>query len=190
LTTIGVGAALLLTVVLAATSNLKIRTNSATTDSLTTAKAGHVPSPTAAPVTTAAPSLPGLNQVVRDGGLGFIVNGVQCGVTTLGTDPLMQRAVAGSQWCLVTMTVSNDSSGLQDFFSTYQTAIDRAGHRIEADTSAFFLMPNESQVEDAQLNPGASITATVPFSLATSDSIKRIDVSESASGNGVMVSVS
>ncbi len=87
------------------------------------------------------------------------------------------------------MTVSNDSRGLQDFFSTYQTASDAAGRTFQADTSAFFSMPDQGEAEDAQINPGALITVTVPFSLPTSDSIKRVELSQSASGSGVIVSV-
>jgi Domain of unknown function (DUF4352) len=184
---IGIVALLLLLLVLVKTSSPR-NTSITTPSHPATTGTGHVRAPTPAPA-SAAPSFPGLHQVIRDGGLAFTVNDVQCGVTSIGMEPLVQTAPAGTQWCLVSITVSNESSGLQAFFSTYQNAIDDAGRKLQADTSAFFSMPNEGEAEDAQINPGASITVTVPFSLPTSDSIKRVELSQSGTGSGAVVSV-
>lgn len=191
--TVGVVALLLLTLILATTSDLT-STNSATPGGpVATSRTAPVRAtpvaPVSAPVSAAPASLPGLHQVVRDGDLAFVVNSVQCGVTAVGTEPLVQTADSGSQWCLAAMTVSNAGGAQQAFFATYQTAIDGAGRRYPADTSAFFSMPNDGQLEDAQISPGASITVMVPFSLPTADSMQRVELSTAASGHGVVVNV-
>jgi hypothetical protein len=87
------------------------------------------------------------------------------------------------------MTVTNNRGGPQSFLATNQTALDRTGRTIDADTSALISMPNASQVEDAQLSPGTSITATVPFNVPASDTIKRVELHDTDSSGGVTVNL-
>jgi hypothetical protein len=145
------------------------------------------PPVTAAPVT--APRTPGLNQVVKDGDFAFTVTGMQCGVTHVGSDSFGQDAPAGSQWCMVTMNVTNDKTTAQTFFASNQKAINAAGSQLSADSSALFYLPGGSSSEIAQVNPGISVTATIPFQLSSNDSIKSLELHDSAFSNGVSVTV-
>lgn len=148
--------------------------------------------PPTAPPTTAAPKAPtnDLNKVEKDGDFAFTVSGVQCGVTSIGTDPLTESAPAGSQWCLVNMTIMNDKTAAQTFFATNQKATDAKGNQLSADDTAAIYMPNGSASELSQLNPGISVTVTVPFQLPVGDSIKSLSLHDSAFSGGVTVRVS
>jgi hypothetical protein len=57
------------------------------------------------------------------------------------------------------------------------------------DSSALFYLPGGSSSEIAQVNPGISVTATIPFQLSSNDSIKSLELHDSAFSNGVSVTV-
>jgi hypothetical protein len=141
-----------------------------------------------APPTTAS-GTPGLNQVALDGDFAFTVTSMQCGLTTIGQNGITKSAPAGSQWCLVNMTVKNDKTVSQTFFSTNQKAIDAHGVQLSADTDAVLYLPNDTNTVSAEVNPGVTIKVTVPFQLASTDSIKQVVLHDSAFSDGVTVNV-
>lgn len=131
---------------------------------------------------------PHIGQVAKDGDFAFTVKSVQCGVTQLGTSTFLgESAPAGSQWCLVSMTVKNDKSTSQSFFASNQYAIDAHGHKLSATSSALFYIPNDSAAELSTVNPGVSISAVVPFQLASTDTISKFELHDSAFSGGVTV---
>ncbi len=136
--------------------------------------------------TTTSPADPGINQVAKDGDFAFTITGVQCGLTTVGTDGFTKDAPAGSQWCLATMNVLNDKDTSQTFFASNQKAIDASGRQLDADDDALIYM-NQSSSALSQINPGISITAVVPFQLTTGDTITSFELHDSAFSGGVKV---
>jgi hypothetical protein len=122
-----------------------------------------------------------------DGNFAFVVNGVQCGIYTLGSDSLTTSAPAGSEWCLVSMSVRADKSQSQDFFASNQYAIDSQGRQLSADTDALFYMSNDSDAEDTTINPGIIIHVVVPFQIEIGDHITSFDLHDSDFSNGVTV---
>jgi len=138
--------------------------------------------------TTAAPGNPGLNQVAKDGDFAFTVKGMQCGVTTIGNPPITESAPAGTQWCLVTMTVSNDKATGQEFFAANQYAVDSSGKQLSPDDSAVAYLPGDSNAF-ATINPGVTVTAVVPFQLSATDHIKQVILHDSPFSGGVTVDV-
>ena len=146
------------------------------------------PPVTTAPPPTTVPSGPRINRVAKDGDFAFTVTGMQCGVTSLGSDGFSEQAPAGTQWCLVTMTVANDKTSSQTFFASNQKATDSQGRQLDADTGALIYLPNNSSAVFAQINPGVSITAVVPFQISTTDSIVSFELHDSAFSGGVTVS--
>ena len=132
----------------------------------------------------------GLNQVVKDGSFAFTVTRVQCGVTSVG-DPatIGKTAPTGTQWCMVAMTVTDDKGASGDFSSTNQKAINASGKQLSADSEALAYMPNDKASISSTINPGVSIDVTVPFQLATGDSIKQLVLHDSAFSGGVKVKV-
>lgn len=141
---------------------------------------------TLAPTTTAPPT-PHIGQVAKDGDFAFTVTNVQCGITQVGTSTFGTTAPSGSQWCLVSMSVANDKTHSQLFSASNQYAIDASGKKLSADTGAIFYLPNDSQALDTTVNPGVHITAVVPFQLASSDTIAKFELHDSAFSGGVTV---
>ena len=130
---------------------------------------------------------PHRNQVAKDGDFAFTVTGVKCDVTSLGTDPISESAPAGAQWCLATMKVKNIKSGSQTFGASNQKAVDGHGNQLDADVGALIYLPNGASDAFAQVNPGISITATVPFQLPTAGKIAKFELHDSAFSGGVTV---
>ena len=141
------------------------------------------------PATTAATTPPPPTQPSgKDGNFAFTVNSQQCGLTTIGTS-YPETAPAGTQWCVYLMTVTNDKSAAGDFFAGNQKAIDASGKQLSADTTALIYMDNSSASDMSTINPGVSIDVTVPFQLATGDTIKYLDLHDSMFSGGVKVNV-
>lgn len=153
------------------------------------AKAKHTTT-TTKPKKKATPKLktPHIGQLARDGGLGFRVKGVQCGVTQLG-DPssLGTTAPAGAMWCLVTMSVNAEKGVAGNFFAANQKAVDGKGRQLTADSEAAIYIPNDTAALDSQVNPGITITAVVPYELPTSGRIAKFILHDSAFSGGVTV---
>jgi hypothetical protein len=131
---------------------------------------------------------PHIGQVAKDGNFAFVVKQVQCGVPSIGTTQYLQTtAPAGSQFCLVTMSVKNDKGTARSFFASNQHAIDKHGHSLNPDDSALAYLPNDTAASYTTLNPGISITVVVPFQIATADKIKTLQLHDSAFSGGVTV---
>ena len=139
--------------------------------------------------TTAAPGTPGLNQVALDGSFAFTVASVSCNQTTLGSAPITTDAPAGSQWCVASMTVKNVKTSAQDFMASNQKATDANGNQLSADDVASIYIPGTDS-SLSTVNPGVTIQATVPFRLASGDTIKSLQLHDSAFSGGVTVKVS
>lgn len=147
---------------------------------------------TAPATTNGAPNTPHIGQVAKDGDFAFTIRSVQCGVTHLGATTgtgygLSKTAPAGTQWCLVKMHVLNDKTSSQSFYASNQYAIDALHRQLSATTGALFYLPNGSASESSTVNPGVSITVTVPYQLATSDSISKFVLHDSLFSGGVSV---
>jgi hypothetical protein len=130
---------------------------------------------------------PHIGQVAKDGKFAFTVTSVQCGVTTLGSGYLTKAAPAGSSWCLATMTVKAYQSQAQSFFASNQYAVDKKGRQLSADDDDALYIPQDQNVEGENINPGISITAVVPFQVATGDTIAKFVLHDSAFSGGVTV---
>src|SRR5664280_2532615 len=138
---------------------------------------------------TAVPGTPGLNQVALDGSFAFTVTSVSCNQTTLGTAPITTEAPAGSQWCVASMSVKNVKTSAQEYFVSNQKATDANGNQLSADSAALIYIPGSDSALST-VNPGVTIQATVPFRLATGDTIKSLQLHDSAFSGGVTVKVS
>jgi hypothetical protein len=130
---------------------------------------------------------PHIGQVAKDGDFAFTVTSVQCGLTSVGTDPLTETAPAGTQWCVANMTVKNIKSAAQTFSSSNQKAVDGHGNELSADVTALVYLPNGAQSEFATVNPGVSISGQVPFQLPATGKIVKVILHDSLFSGGVTV---
>jgi hypothetical protein len=98
-----------------------------------------------------------------------------------------EAAPAGTQWCLVTMSVKDDKTQSQDFFASNQFAYDGKGRKLSADSGALLYVDSGPNALISSINPGVSITTTVPYQIPTTSKIKRFELHDSAFSGGVTV---
>jgi len=130
---------------------------------------------------------PHIGQVAKDGNFAFKVVSVQCGTTTLGTEPLTTTAPAGSQWCLANMEVKNIKGDSRAFSASDQYAFDGKNRKLDADAGSIIYMPNGSSSIFETVNPGVIITVTVPYQMPTTSKIKKFELHDSPFSGGVTV---
>ncbi len=88
---------------------------------------------------------------------------------------------------LSTMNVKNIKSGSQSFGASDQKAVDGHGNQLDADDGALIYLPNGVGEAFEQVNPGISITATVPFQVPALGKITKFILHDSAFSGGVTV---
>jgi hypothetical protein len=129
-----------------------------------------------------------IGQVAKDGDFAFVVKSVSCGTSADAVvEGAGEQVPPATEECLVTMTVTDDTGTSQTYFSGNQYAYDSAGHQFSADATA-----TESLIsadDDTEVNPGATITAILPFQIPVNDRIARLELHDSAYSNGVTVDV-
>lgn len=147
----------------------------------------------AAPVepATSAPtpeqSAPGIGQEVRDGKFGFVVTGVEAGVTTLGDNPYLQKDALG-QFVLVNVTVTNVSDRSQTYFGSNQKLIDTQGREFENDTMAAINLEAETAI-GGDINPGLSRNITIVFDIPVDAVPATLEVHDSMFSGGAEISL-
>lgn len=131
-------------------------------------------------------TVPGINDVVRDGKFEFTVTGIEDGVAEVG-DEYFGETAQGS-YTLVTMTVENIGDEAQSFFSENITATDSQGRELSSDSMASFYATKDGEAAFyEEVNPGNGITVTIAFDVAKGESMETITLHDSAFSGGVTV---
>ena len=142
------------------------------------------------PATTQPPPVSQIGLTVKDGDFAFVVQSFTCGASAAAAvsgdgSGFGETIPAGAQECLATMTVSNDKGTAQTFFASNQYAYDASNHQFSADTTGSIYISNSNYI--AQVNPGVSITAVVPFQIPQTANIVSLELHDSAYSGGVGV---
>jgi hypothetical protein len=180
--------ALGLTVALASCGSQATSASAKQTGTTTHASASTSTKPPVA--TTVKPSHPGIGQVAKDGDFSFVVESFTCGAApakAVDPDGIGEKVPAGSQECLATIKVTNDKKSSQTFFASNQYAYDAQNRQFSADETGALYISNSNSV--AQVNPGVTIVALVPFQIPASDKIVRLELHDSAFSGGVQVDI-
>lgn len=166
----------------------------ASTTAQATSSAAVAPSAAAvAPVepVAAAPepekSAPGIGEEVRDGKFGFVVTGVETGVTTLGDNPYLQKDALG-QFVLVSVTVTNVSNKAQSYFGSNQKLIDAQGREFENDAMAAINLESDTAI-GGDINPGLSKNITIVFDIPQDAVPATLEVHDSMFSGGAEISL-
>jgi hypothetical protein len=141
---------------------------------------------------TPAPAQPtqaaGLDQPVRDGDLEFTVTNVECGIETVGNEPITEAAQG--QFCKVPVRVTNISTDPATISDANQYAYNGSGSRYEADSTAALALGEESNVLFTPINPGNTVNGVLLFDIPDGESITTLELHDSPLSNGVTVTVS
>ncbi len=147
-----------------------------------------VDTPTAeAPAAEApAPDAPGIGEPAADGKFNFVVNGVDCSVTEIGSEFLSQKAQG--QFCIVDVTITNIGDRAQSFFGDNATLFNVQGQQFSADGEAAIYLENSSSLYE-EINPGNTLASKVVFDVPAGTVPTSIELHDSAFSGGVTVSL-
>ncbi|WP_062982932.1 DUF4352 domain-containing protein [Nocardia anaemiae] len=128
-----------------------------------------------------------LGAEVRDGKFGFVVNNVEVGVKTAGTNQFLKKDAQG-QYILVHVTVSNTSNKPQSYFGSNQKLFDTQGRQFTNDTAAEINV-NDHSVIGTDINPGNKIEVTIAFDVPVDAVPATIEFHDSAFSGGAKASL-
>lgn len=135
------------------------------------------------PATTAK-----LNEAATDGKFEFVVKGVECGKTTIGTSQYLTKNAQG-QFCLMTVSVKNTGDEAQGFFGTNQKLLNAKGQQYAADDSAGVYIDQNYSTLFSNINPGNSVEGVVVFDIPKDQTPVTAELHDSAFSGGVKVSL-
>jgi hypothetical protein len=128
----------------------------------------------------------GIGQPALDGDFQFVVNGVDCSQTTIGTEYLNTQAQG--QFCTVDLTISNIGSEAQSFLGDNATLFNAEGQQFSADTEAAFYLENSSSLYE-EINPGNTLNSKVVFDVPAGMVPTSIELHDSMFSGGVTVAL-
>ena len=159
---------------------------------------GQVSSPviTTAPMTSAArvpaapanPTAGGIGYPVTDGSLQFVVVSANCGVAEVGSP--QRHVAADGQFCVASLTVRNVGSEAQLFSDVFQRAYASDGKWYRADSLAGAYANRGHAAFFTKINVGEQVSGSLVFDLPKQAVLKRLELHDSPTSQGVSVTVS
>jgi hypothetical protein len=143
------------------------------------------PAAEAPPATDDAESSdPGIGQPAADGDFSFVVNGVDCSLTEIGTEYFSSKAQG--QFCVVDVTITNIGDEAQSFFGDNATLFNAEEQEFSADSEAAIYLDDSSSLYE-EINPGNTLNSKVVFDVPTGTVPTAIELHDSAFSGGVTV---
>ncbi len=133
-----------------------------------------------------APDAPGIGEPAADGKFNFVVNGVDCSATEIGSEFLSQKAQG--QFCIVDLTITNIGDRAQSFFGDNATLFNAQGQQFSADGEAAIYLEDSSSLYE-EINPGNTLASKVVFDVPAGTVPTSIELHDSAFSGGVTVSL-
>jgi Na+-transporting methylmalonyl-CoA/oxaloacetate decarboxylase gamma subunit len=127
-----------------------------------------------------------VGEAVRDGKFEFVVNSIECGRTSVGTNEFLTKQAQG-QFCLLSMTAKNIGNQAQSFDGSSQYLYDASGANFSSGTSASLYANPDGGTFYNQINPGNSVTGVVVFDISKDRTPIKAELHDSAFSGGVKV---
>lgn len=137
--------------------------------------------------TLAAPGLPGLNSVVRNSVLEYVVTGQRCGVLRVGSGGGPAGKPSRGQFCLVTVRVHNLGPAALVFTPDEQIGYTAAGNRYSGSAGGSRYANGSSRTFLTAIGPGASRTGMLAFDLPRDESLTAVRLRASGIAGSVAV---
>lgn len=129
-----------------------------------------------------------LNEAARDGKFEFIVKGVECGKTTIGTNQYLTKNAQG-QFCLMTINVKNVGNEAQGFFGSNQKLLNAQNQQYAADDAAGVYVDQNYSTLFSNINPGNSVEGVIVFDIPKDQTPVTAQLHDSAFSGGVKVNL-
>lgn len=129
----------------------------------------------------------GIGQPAEDGNFTFTVQGIDCGVKTLGNNQFT-RTKAQGEFCIAEMTVENhgDEASLMDGSSQYLFIGDK---RYSADTDAIFADKRAEAFFIEEINPGLTVDGIIVWDVPSGSQPEKLELHDSPFSDGVEVTL-
>lgn len=141
----------------------------------------------AGPVAEQEPVPAAIGTEVRDGKFAFVVNNVETGRRSVGTNPYLRKEAQGT-YVLVHTTVTNIGTKPQTYFGQNQKLVDAQGRQFANDYMAEVNV-NDSAVMANEINPGNQMAVTIVFDVPADAVPDHIILHDSAFSGGVQASL-
>jgi hypothetical protein len=129
-------------------------------------------------------SNPGIGEPAADGKFTFVVNGVDCSATEIGSEYM--NTTAQGQFCMVDVTISNTGNEAQSFFGDNAKLFNAEGQEFSADSEAAIYLEDSSSLYE-EINPGNTLNSKVIFDVPSGTVPTAIELHDSAFSGGVTV---
>lgn len=136
--------------------------------------------------TAAEPAAIGIGQPALDGDFQFVVNGVDCSQTTIGSEYLSTQAQG--QFCQLDLTITNIGSEAQSFFGDNAKLFNAQGQEFSADSEAAIYLEDSASLYE-EINPGNTLNSKVVFDVPAGMVPSSIELHDSAFSGGVTVAL-
>lgn len=129
-----------------------------------------------------------LNETARDGKFEFVVKGVECGKTTIGTNQYLTKNAQG-QFCLMTVSVKNIGNEAQGFFGSNQKLLNANNQQYAADDTAGAYLDQNYSTLFSNINPGNSVEGVIVFDIPKDQTPVAAQLHDSSFSSGVKVNL-
>lgn len=129
-----------------------------------------------------------LNEAARDGKFEFVVKGVECGKTTIGTNQYLTKNAQG-QFCLMTVSVKNIGNEAQGFFGSNQKLLNAESQQFAADDTAGAYLDQNYSTLFSNINPGNSVEGVIVFDIPKGQTPVFAQLHDSSLSDGVKVAL-
>lgn len=126
-----------------------------------------------------------IGEPVRDGKFEFVVSGILCGETKVGSDYLSHTAQG--QFCKVSLTVKNIGTVPVSFNSSDQFAFTSDNKKYSTDSKAAIYSESSSNTWYSNINPGNSVSGDLYFDMPKDIQPTLLELHDSAFSGGVKV---
>jgi uncharacterized protein DUF4352 len=127
---------------------------------------------------------PGIGEQAADGKFSFVVNGVDCSATEIGSEYM--STTAQGQFCIVDVTITNIGDEAQSFFGDNAELFNAQGQQFSADGEAAIYLEDSSSLYE-EINPGNTLNSKIVFDVPTGTTPTAIELHDSAFSGGVTV---
>ena len=138
---------------------------------------------------TAAATMPKLNQPANDGKFQFTVTSIQCGKPSVSSPDGYITKTAQGQYCLVGITANNIGDQSQTLDSSSQYLYDSSNKKYSSDSEASIDISPTDNTFYNPINPGNTVSGTVVFDIPKGVTPTTAELHDSAFSGGVKVNL-
>jgi uncharacterized protein DUF4352 len=126
-----------------------------------------------------------IGEPARDAKFEFTVKEIKCGVPSVGSELLGEKAQG--QFCLVTVNVKNIGEKPQTLFDSNQKAFSASGTEYAVDSAAGLYANKDQGVWVNEINPGNQVTGVFVFDVPKDAQLAKLELHDSAFSGGITV---